>query len=190
MAAERARSAANRDGTAHLDWYTSIFELIDMRSFSNLWFWIALAVVWSTASHWVLGVPFDMVHRARRQGGQAETDLVDITRVNVNRLLFIGRVSGLWILGFACFLLTMLALLGFWYGVEFAQALFLLAFPMSLVGLLSLSTARQIEAEGSEGELLYRRLARHRLKTQLIGTVSIFVTALWGMYQNLHVGVL
>ncbi|TMV13631.1 component of SufBCD complex [Arenibacterium halophilum] len=173
-----------------MDWYSSIFELIDMRSFSNLWFWIALAVTWSTTSHWVLGVPFDMVNRARRNGGQAEADLEDITRVNVNRLLFIARVSGLWLLGFACFLLTMLALLGFWYKIEFAQALFLLGFPMSLVGLLSLSTARKIEYEQCTGEQLRQRLTRHRTYTQMIGTLSIFVTALWGMYQNLNIGVL
>ena len=173
-----------------MDWYTSIFELIDMRSFSNLWFWIALAVVWSSASHWVLGVPFDMVHRARRHGGQAEIDLEDITRVNVNRLLFIGRVSGLWILGFACFFLTGLATLGFYYKIEFAQALFLLGFPMSLVGLLSLSTARLIEQENAKADLICKRLGRHRIYTQMIGTVSIFVTALWGMYQNLSIGVL
>lgn len=173
-----------------MNWYTSIFELIDMRSFSNLWFWIALAVFWSSASHWVLGVPFDMVQRARRVGGQPETDLEDITRVNVNRLLYIGRVSGLWILGFACFLLSGLAVLGFVYRVEFAQAVFLLAFPMAFVGMLSLSTARLIESEGASGELLCKRLTRHRLYTQMIGTVSIFVTALWGMYQNMSIGVL
>ncbi len=173
-----------------MDWYTSIFELIDMRSFSNLWFWIALAVFWSTASHWVLGVPFDMVQRARRHGGQAEVDLQDITRVNVNRLLYIARVSGMWLLGFTCFFLTALAVLGFWYNVEFAQALFLLGFPMSLVGALSLSTARLIEIDNVGGELLHKRLTRHRLYTQMIGTASIFVTALWGMYQNLSIGVL
>ncbi len=55
-----------------------------MRSFSNLWYWIALAVTWSTASHWVLGVPFDMVLRARRHGGDAERDLEDMVRVNVS----------------------------------------------------------------------------------------------------------
>ena len=48
--------------------------------------WIALAVVWSSASHWVLGVPFDMVMRARRVGGQAEADLEDIARINVSRI--------------------------------------------------------------------------------------------------------
>ena len=173
-----------------MDWYTSIFELIDMRSFSNLWFWIALAVVWSSASHWVLGVPYDMVQRARRVGGQAEVDLEDITRVNVNRLLYIGRLSGIWILAVLCFVLTALAILGFVYRVEFAQALFLLAFPMSLVGALSLVTAQKIEAEQARGEALRKRLTRCRLYTQMIGTLSIFVTALWGMYQNLSIGVL
>ena len=70
-----------------LDWYQTLFEMIDMRSFSNLWFWIALAVMWSTASHWVLGVPFDMVLRARRHGGEAQADLEDIVRINVVRRL-------------------------------------------------------------------------------------------------------
>ncbi|QFT59871.1 hypothetical protein FIU94_13640 [Sulfitobacter sp. THAF37] len=171
-----------------MDWYQTLFELIDMRSFSNLWFWIVLAVTWSTASHWVLGVPFDMVLRARRQGGQAEVDLEDMVRINVNRLLFIAQVSGLWILGFGCFGLTMLVLLGFVYGMEFAQAVFLLAFPLSLVGLLSLSTARLIVAEDAGGERLRKRLTRHRLYTQIIGMLSIFVTAIWGMYQNVALG--
>jgi len=173
-----------------LDWYQTLFEMIDMRSFSNLWFWIALAVMWSTASHWVLGVPFDMVLRARRQGGEAQADLEDIVRINVNRLLYISQVSGLWLLGLGFFVLTSLVLLGFAYGIEFAQALLLLGFPMSLVGLLSLSTARLIRIEGSTGDVLQRRLMRHRLYTQIIGMISIFVTALWGMYQNLSIGAL
>jgi hypothetical protein len=173
-----------------LDWYSNLIETIDLRSFSNLWFWIALAVVWSSASHWVLGVPYDMVLRANRHGGQAEADLEDITRVNVNRLLYIARISGLWILGITCFILSALVVLGFHYDVEFAQAVFLLAFPMSLVGALSLSTARLIEIEQLNGEGLRKRLARHRLYTQMIGTASIFVTAMWGMYQNLSLGVL
>lgn len=171
-----------------MDWYQSLFELIDMRSFSNLWFWIVLAVVWSTTSHYGLGVPFDMVLRAKRHGGQTEADLEDLVRINTNRLLFIAQMSGLWIAGFACFFLTILGLLGFVYGNEFAQSLMLLAFPLSLVGVLSLSTARLIQEEDSRGDTLRRRLMRHRLYTQIIGMVSIFVTALWGMYQNLSVG--
>ncbi|WP_300019037.1 component of SufBCD complex [uncultured Roseobacter sp.] len=171
-----------------MSFYQNVFELIDMRSFSNLWFWIALAVLWSTASHWVLGVPYDMVLRARRYGGQAEQDLEDMVRINTNRLLFIANVSGLWLLGLGCFLLTAFGVLGFFYALEIAQALFLMGLPMSIVGLLSLSTARLIHQESANGELLRRRLTRHRLYVQIIGMISIFITALWGMYQNLSIG--
>ncbi len=171
-----------------MDWHATVFEIIDMRSFSNLWFWIALAVMWSTASHWILGVPFDLVSRARRQGGQAAEDLEALVRINTNRLLYIGTVSGLWLLGFVCFVITGLAILGFVYRVEFAQALFLLGFPMTIVGALNLSTARLIQDREAQGEDLWRHLSRHRTIVQAIGMVSIFVTALWGMYQNLSVG--
>ncbi|TDE38351.1 component of SufBCD complex [Antarcticimicrobium sediminis] len=171
-----------------MDWYSTVFELIDMRSFSNLWFWIALAVAWSSASHWVLGVPYDLVLRARRVGGQAERDLEDITRVNVNRVLYVARVSGPWLMGIGTFLLSSLGILGFFYGVEFAQAVFLLGLPMSGVAALNTATARRIERDQAHGPLLYKRLARCRVYTQMIGMASIFVTALWGMYQNLSLG--
>lgn len=166
--------------------YRTVTEVIDLRSFSNLWFWIALAVVWSTASHYVLGVPYDMVTRARRDGGEAEEDLRDMVRVNVNRLLHIAEAAGLSLLALACFSLTTLAIVGFVYGIEFAQALFLLAFPLSIVFALSLRTAHRIRA--ADGEGLHRVLARHRLSVQGIGMVSIFLTAMWGMWQNMVIG--
>ncbi len=173
-----------------MSFYENVFELIDMRSFSNLWFWIALAVMWSTASHWVLGVPYDMVLRAKRHGGQPAVDLEDLVRININRILYIASVSGLWILGIACFMLTMLLVLGFLYGLEIAQALFLLGFPMSIVAMISLSTARLIRSEEATGEVLYKRLSRQRTYTQIVGVISIFVTSLWGMFQNLSLGAL
>lgn len=170
-----------------VDWHRSIFELIDMRSFSNLWYWIALAVLWSTTSHWVLGVPYDLVQRARRQGGQAAIDLEDMVRINTNRLLYIGQTSGLWLIGLVMFSITVLILLSFYYKYEFAQAVILLVFPMTIIWLLSLSTARVIRELESSGEDLQRRLHRHRIYTQIIGMISIFITALWGMLQNLQV---
>jgi len=173
-----------------VDFYTTIFEVIDMRSFSNLWYWIALAVLWSSAAHWTLGVPFDMIQRARRKGEEAQLDLEDITRINVKRLLMISSVAGLWILGFVTFLLTMLGLLAFYYAVEFAQAVFLMALPMSLVGALSVSVAQRINDQHIQGTDLIRVLLRHRFWIQVIGVIAIFFSALWGMYQNLQLGVI
>lgn len=171
-----------------VNWTNTLFEVIDMRSFSNLWYWIALAVVWSSVSHWVMGVPFDMIQRARKHGGQAEVDLHDIVRINVDRLLYIGQVSGLVLLAFVSFALTTLGILAFVYDIEFAQAVFLLAFPMTIVGALSLSTALVIARDRPEGDALFARLSKHRIITQFIGMLSIFVTAMFGMYQNLTVG--
>lgn len=170
-----------------MDWSQALFDVIDFGSFSSVWYWIVLAVVWSTATHWVLGVPFDTILRARRQGGAAMTDLEDLVRVNVNRLLYIGSVSGIWLAGIATFTLTALGVLAFWYGVEFAQAVFLIALPLSGVGAMSLAAAARIETGRPGGEALCRILLRHRFWMQVIGMVSIFVTAMYGMYQNLLV---
>lgn len=167
-----------------------VYDLIDLRSFSNLWYWIALAFTWSRASHWILGVPWDMVQRARRSGGQAQLDFEAALRAHLNRIGYISSVSGAAATAIATALLTSLGLLGFVYGVEFCQALFLIAFPMSLVGLMSLRMARWIDAAGVSGEALHRALRWHRVRVQAIGLVSIFVTAMWGMLQNLNVSVL
>ena len=185
-----AQIRPQNQGEVHVDWYATVFEIIDMRSFSNLWYWIALAVSWSTVSHWVVGVPFDLIQKAARLEGEAQHDLVDLVRINCNRLLYVAGVSGLWILGFAAALFTSLAILGFWYWVEFAQAVFLLLFPIALAGLMSLNTAAVIKERALAGEDLRKRLHRHRVQTQFLGMASIFITSLWGMYQNLSLGVL
>lgn len=168
-----------------MQWYELIFVLIDMRSFSNLWYWIGLAVLWSSVSHRVMGVPFDMITRARKHGGEAADDLATLSRINANRLLYISRSAGIWVIAITCFLLTLLTLLAVVYSIEFAQAVLLLFAPMVLVSYLSLRTALKIETEEPVGEALVRRLLRHRFGVQLIGMVSIFLTAMFGMYQNL-----
>lgn len=173
-----------------MDLVETIFELIDMRSFSNLWFWIVLAVLWSSTSHWVMGVPWDMVQRAKTGDEQGVIDLHDMVRINCNRILYIARETGLLMAGFVCFVLTTLGLLGFVYDNEFSQAVFLLAFPMSIVGLLSVYTANKITENGLVGDALYKQMHRHRIGTQVVGMLSILVTAMWGMLANLTAGAL
>lgn len=170
-----------------MDLAKTLVEVIDARSFTNVWYWMVLAVFWSTLSHYVVGVPFDMIARARRSGDEAMVDLARLVDINVRRFLFIARVSGLVLMGFWAFVLSALLVLGFWYGIELAQAISLLAVPGTLIGVMTLRTARIIEAERPEGQDLIRRLLRHRFWTHVTGMVSIFVTAMFGMYRNLSV---
>lgn len=170
-----------------MDWSNILFQVIDLRSFSSVWYWIVLAVLWSSVSYYVLGVPYDLITKARRQGGQPEEDMVDLVRINVNRLLGIAQTAGLILTALVCFILTTLALLGFVYDVELAQAVFLIALPLSVVGAVTLSSARKIRMADPEPKALYAMLLRHRLWTQIIGMCAIFVTAMYGMIQMLGV---
>lgn len=113
-------------------------------------------------------------------------DLEDIVRVNVNRMLFIVGEAGLVILAILSCVLTILAITGFYYEVEFCQAIFLLLFPLSGVWLLGTRTAARIRAEGLSEEELCRQLNRHRIFVQIIGVFSILITAMWGMLQNFN----
>lgn len=172
-----------------MEWYESVFEVIDLRSFSNLWYWIGLAVLWSSVSHWVLGIPHDAILRARRNSPEtAMRDLHDLTRVNVNRILYIVDVSGAWLALIGSTMITALGITAFGYGIEFAQAVFFMAVPMVALGALSARTARIIKREGLQGDDLIRQLTRHRFAIQLLGVVSIFLTAMYGMWVNLYTG--
>ena len=147
-------------------------------------------MLWSSASHWILGVPYDLVVRARRVGGQFECDLLDIVRIKVNRLLHIVEVSGLVILGLSCFFFAGLATLGFYYQIEFAQALFLLLFPLCFVMLVNISAARRLRRQEPTLEAISKTLSRCRVYTHIIGMIAILITSLWGMYRNLSGGLL
>jgi hypothetical protein len=168
----------------------TVFEVIDMRSFSNLWFWIVLAVLWSSTSYWVLGIPFDMIQQARREGGQAQQDLEDMARINASRLLMMVDRSGVVGVALLCFWGTGLGLLAFYYDIEFAQALFLLMAPVTPVVWLSIRTSRRISGAAMDPETLHRTLIRHRRVTQVIGMLAISVTALYGTWQNVNVSIL
>jgi hypothetical protein len=168
-----------------LNWNDAIFLVIEVRTFSNIWYWLAVGVIWSTVSHWILGVPFDMIYRARREGAQSARDLEDLVAINVRRLATINEMAGLWLVGFAAFMLTAFAMLGFYYGFELAQGFFCLSFPLVFVGMLNMRASRRFQTNQPEGEALARALMRLRFWIQVIAMISIFFTAMYGMYFNL-----
>lgn len=160
-------------------------EVIDLRSFSNLWYWIVLAVMWSTLSHWCVGVPYDLVLRAKRGNEQAAHDMRVLAEVNANRLISVVESSGAFATAGATFMLAGLATYGWQFGNEFSQALFLLLFPLILVGFWSFRTARVLRSNNYED--VPAILRSHRVTVQAMGVVFIFVTAFWGMWVNVRI---
>lgn len=170
-----------------------INEMIDLRSFSNLWFWIALAGIWFSASHWVMGIPYDLALRGRAAGTEDEADFRDSVRVSVNRMTRGTEAGRVWTVAVSSFVLTVLVLLGFLYRIEFAQALFLLGFPLSLVWVASVRLALGLRDRGLETlgtDEIFNRIRTLRVIIQGISVLAIVVTSFWGMYVNATIGVL
>ncbi len=169
-----------------MDFFDLVTQVINLRSFSNMWYWIVLAILWSSLSHWTIGVPFHLVSRAKRGDAQAEADMMVLTRMNAERMLRYAESSSVPATAFATFLLTGLAITGWIYGVEFCQAIFLLLCPSMLVLALGVWTSQRLHEDGYSD--VPKFLRQHRIMVQMLGVVFIFITAFWGMYQNVNVG--
>lgn len=173
-----------RQGSNALAFLERLFSLIDMRSFSSVWFWIVVGLYWSVVSQSVLGASHDLILRAGRGSAQDQHDLHSLIGIHVRRRLLVMRRSGHWIVAFVTTILTLILLLAFAYRLEFAQALIVLLVPVTLVRLLELRLCFRIERESPDDTRLPRLLLQHRFWVQFMGVVAIFVTAVWGM---LHV---
>lgn len=166
-----------------LNWYATLAALIDLRSFSNLWYWIVVAAFWWRAGRRVLGVPVDLLTRAHALGGAAAQELDAAIDLAVRRILRRARSEGVIHLGLAAFGLALTLILGFGYGLELGQAVAFLALPLAILAGMDIATARAVEF-GPQGEELQRRLFWHRFRVQLMGILFILLTAFWGAWRN------
>lgn len=159
-------------------------ELIGSRSFASIWYWILYAVLWTRATHWTLGVPYEDVRNAMVLGGQHMEDFEAEMMINTRKRVALYREHPVAMVAVSAFLLSTLFTLGFWFGIEFMQAAFLLAFPLTIASLLSFRLALRIHVLRLRDEALCRTYVRHRRIKQVIGGVAIFVTAFWGVSQT------
>jgi hypothetical protein len=181
--------------------FDGVISLLDSRSFGSIWFWIVLIGLWAGAGRNVIGVPVEVLHRARRAQveGQAEGHEV-ITLLDWLSLVLprwhVGPREGAVFFGLGAFALTSLALFGFRYGLEMAQALTLLCIPLFLLFWLRVRLARRLIPllrAGQEGESpvasvsaeAIGRMIRHRRLVTLLSIVAVAVTALWGTLWGL-----
>ncbi|MCP5074685.1 MAG: component of SufBCD complex [Rhodobacteraceae bacterium] len=161
-------------------------EVIGSRSFASVWYWIVFALVWTRTTHWTLGVPYEDARLGRKLGGQYQVDFETMIQINTKKTLDVFDSHNVFFTAIAAFLLATIFTLGFWFRIQFMQAGFLLLFPVSLVGLLSIRLAHILEANPLHGEDLYRAYVLHRRIKQLIGAIAIMFAAFWGVSQTLY----
>jgi hypothetical protein len=157
-----------------------VFTIFGTASFQNIWYWAFSVLAWTLATQRTLGVPYDMLLRARR-------DPEELPRVEwlahhaAGRVTAVGARAGTAIAAAVGFALAGLFVFGFLSQYEIARASFVLAFPLAMIGYSTLRLALSVEKHDLRGAVLVRVLARRRFWHQVVAVLAILnalVTAL------------
>ncbi|WP_265500507.1 hypothetical protein [Paracoccus beibuensis] len=174
----------------------SLVGLLDSRSFMTIWYWLTLIGMWSATGRSVLGVPSEVLARARAAQAKGDPEgaavimLLDWLSLVLPRWQ-LGPREGAVFLGVTSFLLTSLAILGFVFWLELAQAVVLLLVPFWLLFWMRARLARRLMPvirAAHDGRLTLaeagaeatRRMSWHRVMTTILSIAAVAVTVLWG----------
>ena len=169
-----------------MDWTEAIARVVTLDTFGNVWFWAAVVVAWAVACHWLIGVPFDMLIRARRGGAQEMQDLETLVDINVRRIIWFQKIAGEGAAAFAAFFLAGLGLLAIGYRVEWAIGALVLGVPLTGVAVFNLLLAKSLYEAPLYGAELLARMLKVRVRTQILAAISLFFTAVFGMAFNIE----
>lgn len=183
--------------------FNSLIGFLDSRSFGTIWYWLVVIGLWSLTGRSVIGVPADILSRARAAlaEGQREAPvilhLLDWLSLILPRWRM-GRREGVAFLGGAGFVLTSLAIMGFGYGLELALASFLVLLPLSILFGLRVGLARRLiplleAAEKGERPVpdvaaeAVRRMLVHRRWVTVLSMAAVAITAILGaLWSAVH----
>jgi hypothetical protein len=197
------RSRADKDKELPVPQFDNLIGLLGSRSFSTIWFWLVLIGMWSVAGRSVLGIPTEVLARARASlagddaQGPAVITLLDWLSLILPRWQLRPR-EGAAFLGVTSFLMTSLAVLGFVFWLEMAQALTLLLLPFWVLFWMRVRLARRLvplvhaaqegrapvsQAAGNAA----RAMVWHKRFVTILSMIAVAVTALWGaLWTVLH----
>lgn len=147
-----------------------------------------IALMWAGLTRATMGVPYDLLARARRLGGQAQFDIEALARIHAERYVYYWSRGKLFQVAFLAFVLSGLFVLAGLFHFEFAQAILFLLLPLTMIAANSLRVAHRVLAGHGQGDALYTLILRHRFFVQVIGFTFISLTAVFGLFHNLTAG--
>ncbi len=147
-----------------------------------------IALMWAGLTRSSMGVPLDLLARARRMGGQAQLDVEALARIHAERYVYYWSRGKLFQVAFLGFVLSGLFVLAIWFHFEFAQAILFLLLPLAMISANALRGAQRVLADHGQGDALHTLIWRQRFFVQIIGFAFIFLTAIFGVLHNLTAG--
>ncbi|MGN7867856.1 hypothetical protein [Paracoccus sp. 22332] len=183
--------------------FNSLIGFLDSRSFGTVWYWLVVIGTWSLTGRSVIGVPVEILSRARAALAEGKGDapvvlhLLDWLSLVLPRWR-LGRREGACFLAATGFALSSLAIMGIGYDLELALASFLLLMPLAALFWMRIALARRLvpllEAaeQGAQpipeaASQAVRRMVIHRRLVTVLSMAAVAVTALWGaLWSVIH----
>lgn len=176
--------------------FDSLIGFLDSRSFATIWYWLVVIGTWSLTGRSVIGVPTEILVRARAALADGQPDapvvlhLLDWLSLVLPRWR-LGAREGAVFLGMTAFALSSLAIMGIGYDLELALAAFLLLLPFAILFWLRVALARRLAPllEAAErgaqpvpeaAAQAVRHMVVHRRLVTVLSMAAVAVTALWG----------
>lgn len=153
-------------------------ELIDLSAFDSVWYWIFLAALWSHQSYYTCGVAQDLLAQARFDA-DVSRDVLTQARLTHAWAARERTRAGMVSVAVSAMALSFLAMTGFFYGAQIAQALFFIATSLGSAAVLARVLLRDFDRLDDQAALA--ALWRLRHATRVLGAGMIFVTAIWGV---------
>lgn len=153
-----------------------MLRLIASAGFDSLWYWVLQVVVWTLVCSRTLGVPHDMLIRARHDPVVAER-VARLAALASERAAGINDLAGPPLAAAAGFVLAALAALGFLNGLEGAQAAFVLLAPLACIAYSKLRLALFLRGRALSNPTLVLILTRRRFWHQTIAVLAMLAAA-------------
>jgi hypothetical protein len=152
--------------------------MLDPGAFDSLWYWLFVVLFWGQATARVLGVPVAVIDRAAAGDADAAAEGAPMLARECARRGADAAHPRPWqgaVMGFG---LALLAVLGFGYGLEIAQAAVLILGPAALGTLREAALMRDIASLG-DGAPPWPLMRAHRLRMRALAILSVAAAALW-----------
>jgi hypothetical protein len=161
-------------------------EIMTANGFDNPWYWLLVAIVWVRAIQWTLGIPADIMRAAKRGDEQAKQDALALLDIYIRTMTRDFNHFGTILVLMTSFVLASFATMGFWNGVAILQGVFLIAFPMVILGAMGIQLSYRLQNKPESWDALCKIYGRQRWIKAALAIMFIFTSMLWALFLEIR----
>lgn len=161
-------------------------EIMAANGFNTVWYWMLVIVVWLRALQWTFGIPKYMMRNAMMGNEQVKLDVLALLDIHTCNIVSEFSQYGTYLVLLVCFVLTSFATLGFVNDIIVLQAVFFIAFPMSLLGAFDVRLSYQLHKNMGDWGLICRIYKKYFWIKVIFASVFIFASTQWARYLEIR----